>query len=135
MSDTTDITSAGGASKAKDSGLPDGLRDADAKQLYSLYDALETISGVLDALLCQPRFSAHPECDWSLNAAGKQIDALSRRVGVLSDRIVARAQTMQVSDPGSSRYRDQIILAAEIRVYESTEQVAAVAAERAWKRH
>jgi hypothetical protein len=53
---------------------PADLSGLDLAGLLALRDAIRTIDGVLDGLLCQPKFQSGP---LSLNAAGKLLDELS----------------------------------------------------------
>jgi hypothetical protein len=50
------------------------LSGLDLAGLLALRDAIQTIDGVLDGLLCQPKFQSGP---LSLNPAGKMLDELS----------------------------------------------------------
>lgn len=117
---------------AESEALPRSLAGAPLSELFALYHALNTVQSVLDGLLCQPRFQADPMRDLGPNTAGKYLDDICQHVGRTVDAIADHARSLK---PGAGTVRDEIILANEVRLFESTEQVAAVATELLWKRH
>lgn len=90
-------------------------------ELLALFEALRTVGLVIDGLALNP----HLTLEGMPTAAGKILEKIARRVGMLGDDIATHIRTIPSADAQSRRSRVHLLLQDEARFLECDDMDAA----------